>query len=117
MRYRTLGRTDLRLSELCLGTVKFGNKTPEDQCYAVVDRAIDAGINLIDTAHVYGPSEEIIGRALRRNGKRHDINLATKIAPGANDRASIVAQCETSLIRLQTDVIDLLQPHSFASSR
>ena len=111
MRYRNLGRTDLSVSELCLGTVKFGSATPEEECRAMLDRAIDAGINLIDTARAYGPSEEIIGRALERGGRRGKVNIATKIIPGQNDRKSIVEQCEQSLRNLRTDVIDLLQLH------
>ena len=111
MRYRALGRTDLSVSELCLGTVKFGGATPEDECRAILDLAVDAGVNLIDTARAYGPSEEIIGRALGSSGKRRKVNIATKIIPGQNDRRSIVEQCETSLRNLRTDVIDLLQLH------
>jgi aryl-alcohol dehydrogenase-like predicted oxidoreductase len=99
------------VSELCLGTVKFGAATPEDECRAILDCAIDAGVNLIDTARAYGPSEGIIGRALELSGKRGKVNIATKIMPGQNDHASIVGQCEQSLRNLKTDVIDLLQLH------
>ena len=111
MLYRPLGRTGVKVSALCLGTVKFGKPTPDEECYAIIDRAIDAGINIIDTAYVYGRSEEIIGAALARNGKRDCVLLATKIQPQANDRRTVITQCEHSLQRLQTDVIDLLQLH------
>ncbi len=111
MKYRPLGRSGLQISELCLGTVKFGASVPDAECFRLVDAALDAGINLIDTAVAYGRSEEIIGAALQRNGKRNSVYLATKIIPGQNDRNSIIRQCEQSLVRLKTDHIDLLQLH------
>ncbi len=111
MQYRTLGTTGPKVSTLCLGTVKFGNPTPDDECRRILDRALDAGINIIDTAHVYGRSEEIIGEALRRNGKREGVIIASKIQPLRNDRATIVEQTETSLRRLRTDRVDLMQLH------
>lgn len=111
MNYRPLGTTGPSVSSLALGTVKFGNPTPDNECCRIIDMALDAGVNLIDTAHVYGRSEEIIGDALARNGRRNDVLLATKIQPLRNDRATIVSQTETSLKRMRTDRIDLMQLH------
>jgi len=99
------------VSELCLGTVKYGAPVPDAGCARILDAAIDAGINLIDTAVVYGRSEEIIGNALRQSGKRDAVFLATKIAPMQNDRMTVIRQCEQSLARLKTDRLDLLQLH------
>jgi len=110
MEYRSLGRTGLRVSALCLGTGKFGRATPQEECFRILDRAIDAGINFIDTAFAYD-SEPIIGRGLERSGRRDEVFIMTKIQPKANDRNSIITQCEESLRRLRTDVIDLLLLH------
>ncbi|MFW6189616.1 MAG: aldo/keto reductase [Planctomycetota bacterium] len=110
MEYRPLGRTGLEVSALCLGTVKFGRKTPEEDAQGIVDRAIDGGINFIDTARAYD-SEPIVGRALERNGCRDDVYICTKITPTANGRISILRRCEESLRRLRTDRIDLLLLH------
>lgn len=124
MEYRYLGRTGVRVSPLCLGCMMFGRKTQADDAYAMIDRAIDAGVNFLDTANVYsrGKSEEVTGEALNRNGKRDRIVLATKVHgrmrdeesdPNAwgNSRRMIIEQCEASLKRLQTDYIDLYQIH------
>lgn len=111
MLYRNLGHHGPKVSALCLGTVKFGQATPPEECFRILDCAIDHGINIIDTAFVYGDSEEIIGRGLARSGNREKVLLATKIQPGRNDRKTILEQSEISLRRLQTDVIDLLQLH------
>ncbi|MDE3095654.1 MAG: aldo/keto reductase [Chloroflexota bacterium] len=121
MDYRPLGRTGVKVSQLCLGCMMFGGKTAPDDAYAIIDRAIDAGINFIDTANVYslGRSEETTGEALKRNGKRHSIVLATKVhgtmgegpLESGNNRRHIIEQCEASLRRLQTDYIDLYQIH------
>ncbi len=121
MDYRPLGRTGVKVSQLCLGCMMFGGKTAPDDAYAIIDRAIDAGINFIDTANVYslGRSEEVTGEALKRNGKRHSIVLATKVhgnmgdgpLQSGNNRRHIIEQCEASLRRLQTDYIDLYQIH------
>ena len=111
MEYRSLGRTGLKVSALCLGAGKFGGAAPEADCARIIDRALDAGINFIDTAYVYGESEAIIGRALKASGRRGEMLIATKIQPMANDRSTIIAQCTESLRRLQTDVIDLLMLH------
>lgn len=118
MEYRTLGRTGVRISPICLGTDNYGAVTPEDEAIRMINRAIDAGINLIDTANVYR-SEPIIGRALSENGKRHQVLIATKVhhpvGPGPNDRdlsrLHIMRECEKSLRRLKTDYIDLYQVH------
>lgn len=111
MQYRQLGREGPQVSALCLGTVKFGNPASDEECYRMIDTALDAGVNIIDTAHVYGRSEEIIGKALRRNGKREKVLIASKIQPLRNDRATIIEQTETSLKRLGTDRVDLMQLH------
>lgn len=122
MEYRNLGRTGIKVSELCLGCMMFGGKTSPDDSYAIIDRAIDGAINFIDTANVYsrGSSETVTGEALKRNGKRSSIVLATKVHgvmadddPNAsgNSRRHIIEQCDASLKRLQTDYIDLYQIH------
>src|SRR2546423_10550558 len=121
MAYRSLGRTGVQVSLLCLGAMNFGDPTPEDESLRIVDAALDGGINFIDTANVYnaGESERIVGRALRENGRRHHVVLATKVhgemGPGPNDRGNsryhIIKACEDSLRRLQTDHIDLYQLH------
>jgi aryl-alcohol dehydrogenase-like predicted oxidoreductase len=122
MEYRALGRTGVQVSSLCLGCMMFGGRTEPVDSYAIIDRALDAGINFLDTANVYsrGRSEEVVGEALKRNGKRHQIVLATKVHgrmddddPNAwgNSRRHIIEQCDASLRRLQTDYIDLYQIH------
>ena len=122
MDYRPLGRTGVKVSPLCLGCMMFGGRTSEEDSYAIIDRSIEAGINFLDTANVYsrGRSEEVTGAALKRNGKRQQIVLATKVHgtmadddPNAagNSRRHIIEQCEASLRRLQTDYIDLYQIH------
>ncbi|MFN4294802.1 MAG: aldo/keto reductase [Thermoflexales bacterium] len=127
MEYRSLGRTGVKVSVLCLGCMMFGGKTSPEDSYAIIDRAIDAGINFLDTANVYtrGRSEEVVGEALKRNGKRDRIVLATKVHGvmadddpnmSGNSRRHIIQQCEASLRRLQTDWIDLYQIHRPQSS-
>ena len=122
MNYRSLGRTGVMVSELCLGCMNFGGPTPEAESFDMIDHAIEAGINFFDTANVYsrGGSESIVGKALQRNGKRERIVLATKvhgrmddddILAAGNNRRHIIQQCEASLKRLQTDYIDLYQLH------
>jgi aryl-alcohol dehydrogenase-like predicted oxidoreductase len=122
MEYRNFGRTGVKVSTLCLGCLMFGGKTNESDSLDIIDRAIDAGINFFDTANMYnrGRSEEMVGKALKRNGKRSRIVLATKVHfrmddedPNAqgNNRRHIIEQCESSLRRLQTDYIDLYQIH------
>lgn len=120
--YRSFGRTGVKVSPLTLGCMMFGNKTEADESYRIIDRAIDAGINLIDTANVYarGRSEEVTGEALKRNGRRQDIFLASKVHLPMHDtdpnlrgssRRHIIQQVEDSLRRLQTDYLDLYQIH------
>ncbi len=122
MKYRPLGRTGVQVSPLCVGCMLFGRKTTPEDSYAIVDHAIDVGINFFDTANVYGrgTSEEVTGEALKRNGKRQRIILATKVHGTMDDddpnawgtsRRHIIEQCEASLRRLQTDYIDLYQLH------
>jgi 1-deoxyxylulose-5-phosphate synthase len=121
MEYRPLGRTGVMVSSLCLGVMNFGGVTNAEDSIAMIDRAIDAGVNFIDTANVYnaGESEVVLGKALKANGKRESIVLATKVngamGSGLNDRGisryHIMKACEDSLRRLQTDHIDLYQLH------
>ena len=91
MEYRSLGRTGVMVSPLCLGAMNFGEPTDEADSFRIIDKAIDAGINFIDTANVYnrGESEVIVGKALLRNGKRDQVVLATKVhgrmGEGVND--------------------------------
>src|SRR3984957_12693236 len=121
MRFRTLGGTGMRVSAYCLGAMMFGaggNPDHED-CVRIIHTALDAGVNLIDTADVYsrGESEEIVGQAIK--GRREDVVLATKFAnpmgESPNQRGAsrrwIIAEVEHSLRRLQTDYIDLYQYH------
>ena len=121
MNYRKLGRTGLKVSPLCLGAMMFGRRGNADHadCVRIIHRALDAGINFVDTANVYsnGESEEIVGQALR--GHRDQVVLATKVhgemGPGPNDRGNsrvhILREVEHSLRRLQTDYVDLYQIH------
>jgi aryl-alcohol dehydrogenase-like predicted oxidoreductase len=121
MEYRTLGRTGVKVSAYTLGTMMFGpwGNTDEDESVRMIHAALDAGINFVDTADVYGEgqSEEIVGKALK--GRRDDVVLATKVhgemGTGLNDRGNsrywIMKEVENSLRRLQTDHIDLYQIH------
>jgi 1-deoxyxylulose-5-phosphate synthase len=121
MEYRNLGRTGVQVSPLCLGAMNFGGPTEEEESIRMIDCALDSGINFIDTANVYnaGESESIVGRALKQNGKRDQVVLATKVhgemGTGPNERGNsryhIVKSCEDSLRRLQVDHIDLYQLH------
>jgi len=121
MNYRPLGRTGVLVSPLCLGAMNFGGPTNEADSITILNRALDGGINFIDTANVYnaGESERIVGKALQENGRRDQIVLATKVygkmGDGPNDlgvsRYHILKACEDSLRRLQTDHIDLYQLH------
>jgi aryl-alcohol dehydrogenase-like predicted oxidoreductase len=121
-----LGRSGVRVSRLCLGTMNFGPLTSEADSFAIMDRALDAGINFFDTANVYGwkrgegITEQIVGRWLAQGGRRRErIVLATKVygrmGDGPNDvRLSALhvrRACDESLQRLQTDHIDLYQMH------
>jgi aryl-alcohol dehydrogenase-like predicted oxidoreductase len=126
MQYVDLGRTGLQVSRLCLGTMNFGPQTSEEDSYAIMDQALEVGINFFDTANVYGwklgegVTEQIIGRWLAQGGgRREKIVLATKVYNRMGDwpnerRLSafhIRRACEESLRRLQTDHIDLYQMH------
>src|SRR5437763_2669280 len=125
MQYTHLGRTGLKVSRLCLGTMNFGPQTSESDSFAVMDRALEHGINFFDTANVYGRkpgegvTEQIIGRWLAQGDRREKVVLATKVYGNMGDwpnqsRLSalhIRQACEASLRRLQTDHIDLYQMH------
>ena len=121
MEYRRLGRTGIEVSPLCLGAMMFGawGNRDHDESIRIIDRALDAGVNFVDTADVYsqGESETIVGKALR--GRRDEVVLATKVhgqmgeGPNraGNSRRWIAQEVEASLRRLQTDWIDLYQIH------
>ncbi|HUS80020.1 MAG TPA: aldo/keto reductase [Armatimonadota bacterium] len=121
MEYRQLGRTGTRVSKLCLGTMNFGGRTEEDEAARIIDAGLDGGINFIDCADVYarGVSEEFTGKALKANGRRDEVVLATKgvatMGRGPNDhgasRYHLIRAVEASLRRLQTDRIDLYYLH------
>lgn len=124
MDYRSLGRSGLAVSPLCLGTMNFGPRTSEDTSHAILDAALEMGINFVDTANGYGDhpgqTEEIVGRWLAQGGDRRERTvLATKLnhpmTSRPNDRGlsarNIRHACDASLRRLQTDHIDLYQMH------
>ncbi len=125
MDYARLGRTGLKVSRLCLGTMNFGPLTDEPDSFTIMDRALELGINFFDTANVYGwktgegITEQIVGRWLGQGGRRDRIVLATKVygrmGDGPNDRGlsawHIRHACEGSLRRMGTDHIDLYQMH------
>jgi len=126
MELTRLGRTGLKVSRICLGTMNFGPETEEPEAHRIMDRAVEAGINFFDTANVYGwgenkgKTETIIGRWLAQGGGRRDrVVLATKVyAPmhetpngGRLSAYHIRRACEDSLRRLETDRIDLYQMH------
>jgi aryl-alcohol dehydrogenase-like predicted oxidoreductase len=121
MQYRTLGRTGVQVSTLVLGAMNFGalGRTTQDEATAIVDAALDAGINVIDTADRYsaGESEEMVGKAIA--GRRDDIVLATKVwSPMSNNpnhqgssRRWLITELDNSLRRLGVDHVDLYQIH------
>ena len=130
IQYRRLGRTGLKVSPLCLGSMQFGWTADEKTSFAVMDAFSEAGGNFIDTADIYsrwvegndgGVSEEVIGRWLQTRGNCRRMVIATKVrgrmGPGPNDeglgRKHILEACEASLRRLQTDTIDLYQAHYY----
>jgi aryl-alcohol dehydrogenase-like predicted oxidoreductase len=129
MQYKNLGRTGVKVSPLCLGCMNFGGRQTEEESIRIIHQALDAGINFLDTADVYGHdplnfdvgrgrSEIIVGKALK-DGKRDHVVLGTKVHyemsddPNArnNTRRHIIEGCEASLKRLDTDYIDLYQLH------
>jgi len=126
MQYANLGRTGLKVSRLCLGTMNFGPMTAEPDSYAVMDKALDLGINFFDTANVYGwekgegITEQIVGRWWDQgDGRREKVVIATKVYGDMGNWANtsrlsalhIRRACEDSLRRLKTDYIDLYQMH------
>lgn len=121
MRYRNLGSAGVRVSELCLGAMMFGGATPEDESIRIIHRAIDEGINFIDTANVYakGESERIVGKAVRE--RRDRVVLATKVrvavGEGPNDagcsRDHVLREADNSLRRLGLEHIDLYYLHQY----
>ncbi|WP_031433387.1 NADP(H)-dependent aldo-keto reductase [Methylomarinum vadi] len=132
MRYRQLGDSQLEVSEICLGTMTFGQQNSEAEGHAQLDRALDYGVNFIDTAEMYsipprnetyGATERIIGNWLAKSGKRDRIILASKVVGQADwlphirdgkaclNRANIEQAIDGSLRRLQTDYLDLYQVH------
>ena len=133
MKYRKLGRTDIDVSVICLGTMTWGQQNNQAEAFEQMDYALAQGVNFFDTAELYsippqaatqGSTETIIGNWLQQSGKRNEIILASKIAgPGSGwidhirngqsrfDRQNIEAALDTSLQRLQTDYIDLYQLH------
>jgi aryl-alcohol dehydrogenase-like predicted oxidoreductase len=128
MNHRHLGRTGLKVSHLCLGTMNFGPHTTEPDSFAIMDRALDEGVNFFDTADVYGgkgTTEKILGNWFAQGGRRRErVVLATKVfgsmspddAPDPNLEGGLSARkiiqcCDDSLRRMQTDWIDLYQMH------
>ena len=126
MDYTHLGRSGLSVSRLCLGTMNFGPETTEEDSHAIMDRALDHGINFFDTANVYGwnkgegLTEQIVGRWFAQGGERRDKTvIATKLYGGMSDwpndtflsARNIRKACDASLQRLQTDYMDLYQMH------
>ncbi len=135
MEYRFLGRTGVQVAPVALGSDNFGDGTPPDVASKIMNRAIDAGINLIDTGNLYaqGESEKIIGRTLKEGKRRHEVIISTKVdhAPRkkgvsldefvpelppnvqGNSRLNIIRACDLSLQDLQTDYIDIFQIHRY----
>ncbi|MCT4713714.1 aldo/keto reductase [Enterobacteriaceae bacterium H18W14] len=127
MQYNTLGKTNLKVSRLCLGCMTFGEPDrgkhawtlPEESSRLIIKHAVDNGINFFDTANSYsdGSSEEIVGRALKDFTRREDVVIATKVYHQVDDlpeglsRAQILRSIDDSLRRLGTDYVDLLQIH------
>lgn len=137
MEMRRLGRTDIHVSKICLGTMTWGQQNTEEEGHAQIEMALDHGVNFLDTAEMYsvpareetyGRTEEIIGSWLKKSGKRKDVVIASKVAgpmptlkhirphlhrDGRNDldRQSVIEACDASLKRLGTDYLDLYQVH------
>ncbi len=125
MQYVQLGRSGAKVSRIVLGTMNFGPQTSEEHSHAIMDAAVEAGVNFFDTANVYGGvdnrgwTEEIVGRWLQKSGKRDEVVLATKVygemtkVPNQSKLSALNIRraCDASLRRLQTDHIDLYQMH------
>src|SRR3984957_1415300 len=133
MQYTRLGRTGLKVSRLCLGTMNFGPHSPESDSHAIMDKALEVGINFFDTADVYGwkkgegVTEQIVGNWLSQGGgRRENVIIATKVfgdmAKESRDHVmkrglsalKIRRGCENSLKRMKTDYIDMYQMHHIA---
>ncbi len=136
MEYRNLGRTGLQVSSIAFGTDNFLDPTPEDESTRMLNVALDAGVNLLDTGDVYaaGEAEKMIGRALKDNGRRHDVLLSTKVdhcmsIPGQSlddhapvskpnthglSKHNVIRACENSLRGFQTDYIDIYYAHRYS---
>ena len=136
MEYKILGRTGLEVSSIAFGTDNFLDPTPEKESTRMLNHALDAGVNLIDTGDVYagGEAEKMIGRALKNNGRRQDVLISTKVDHGMSipgksldeyipdlkpnthglSRANIIRACENSLKSFQTDYIDIYFAHRFS---
>jgi 1-deoxyxylulose-5-phosphate synthase len=117
MEYRKLGCSALRVSSIGLGGVTFGRETDAEASFAIMDRALECGITLFDTAEAYaaGRSEEVVGQWMADRRSRQRIVLATKVTPPLR-RERILSSAEDSLRRLRTDCIDLFQLHAWDSS-
>lgn len=121
MDYRNLGQSGLKVSRICLGTNNFGGQINEETSIRIVNKALDCGINILDTANIYtgGKSEEVIGKAVK--GRRDEVIIATKVGYGNVEgpnrsglsRKHILGQVEHSLKSLQTDFIDIYYMHHF----
>ena len=136
MEYKILGRTGLEVSSIAFGTDNFLDPTPEKESTRMLNHALDAGVNLIDTGDVYagGDAEKMIGRALKKNGRRQDVLISTKVDHGMSipgksldeyipdlkpnthglSKANIIRACENSLRSFQTDYIDIYFAHRFS---
>jgi len=135
MEYKLMGRTGVKVSPVCLGSDDFGDGTPPELAAKIIIRAVESGINLIDTGNLYagGTSEKIIGKTLKENNLRHQVLISTKVdhaprkigvsldaytpklAPNlqGNSRLNIIRACDLSLKALQTDYIDFFQIHRY----
>ncbi len=131
MHYHTLGKSDLKVSRICLGTMTFGNQNSESEAHQQLDYALSQGVNFLDLAEIYpvptsadtqGRTEEFVGNWMRQRNNRHQMVIATKVSGPAEmvsylrpnicfDRRNIRTAVEASLQRLQTDYIDLYQLH------
>ena len=136
MEYRSLGRTGLQISCIAFGTDNFLDPTPEEESTRMLNRALDAGVNFLDTGDVYagGEAEKMIGRALKQNGRRHEVLLSTKVdhcmsIPGQSldehtpvskpnihglSKYNVIRTCENSLRSFQTDYIDVFFAHRYS---